>query len=260
MSAPHETLRVTTADNVPIGYRVAGLATRVTAALLDLLIAGLVIAVAEVLIFAIVTGIQVPVDQGATVLSLGVILMIGVGFLVLIAYFTIVLAVTGGRGPGKSALGLRVIRADGSAPRFSDCLLRSLALVPDLLGPGPVLMFLHPTGRRLGDLLAGTVVVLERTPVTLLAAAMPSPVYVRNPEPGPAVDGLDHLGDREFEAVRTFLSRPGLLPEQRARLAGLLAAKLLDRMALDPGAPERRWPPELLLERIYLQLAPVRER
>ena len=33
-------------------------------------------------------------------------------------------------------------------------------------------------------------------------------------------------------------------------------ARLLDRMELPPGAPERMWPPELFLERLFLQLAP----
>jgi hypothetical protein len=117
-------------------------------------------------------------------------------------------------------------------------------------------MFFHPQSRRLGDLVAGTVVVRERTPVTLLTATMPAPVYLRTHDPGPGIDGLTHLGEHELSAVRTFLSRPGLAPNQRADLAGRLALRLLERMELPPGAPERMWPPELFLERLFLQLAP----
>jgi hypothetical protein len=51
-----------------------------------------------------------------------------------------------------------------------------------------------------------------------------------------------------------FLSRPGLSPKLRADLAGDIAKRLFDRLGLPPGAPERLWPPELFIERIYLQL------
>jgi hypothetical protein len=34
-----------------------------------------------------------------------------------------------------------------------------------------------------------------------------------------------------------------------------MARKLHDRLGLAPAAPERSWPPELFLERLYLQLA-----
>jgi hypothetical protein len=34
-----------------------------------------------------------------------------------------------------------------------------------------------------------------------------------------------------------------------------MSAKLYDRMGLPPGAPERMWPPELFIERLYLQLS-----
>jgi len=165
--------------------------------------------------------------------------------------------VSAGRTPGKTVMGLRVIRADGGTASLGEYFLRSAALIVDaLLGVGPVLMFFHPQSRRLGDLLAGTVVVRERTPVTLQAATVPSPVYLRSIDPGPAIDGLSHLGEHELEGVRTFLSRTGLRPDMRTDLAGRLAARLFDRMELPAGAPERMWPPELFLERLYLQLVP----
>src|SRR5207237_293888 len=64
------------------------------------------------------------------------------------------------------------------------------------------------------------------------------------------------LGNAEWGALRTFLSRPGMAPDQRARLAAVIAERLCERLGLAPGAPERQWPPELLLERLYLQLLP----
>ncbi|MEO8897665.1 MAG: hypothetical protein ABI352_00420, partial [Candidatus Dormibacter sp.] len=86
------------------------------------------------------------------------------------------------------------------------------------------------------------------------AVVAPPPVMVRTPDAGPPIDGVDRLGDRELAAIRTFLSRPGLAPPLRARLAGDMSNRLLDRMQVPVNAPERQWAAELFLERLYLQL------
>jgi uncharacterized RDD family membrane protein YckC len=258
VSSGYDTQRVTTADNVGISFRVAGLATRIGAALLDGLILACLLFVVTVLIVAIAdaAGGSGTGTSALETLSLATYLLGASWVLISILYFAVSEAVSAGRTPGKAALGLRVIAVDGGTASLGAYVLRSAALIVDLLAVGPILMFFHPQSRRLGDLLAGTVVVRERTPVTLLAATAPAPVYLRSGDPGPAIDGLAHLGEHELAAVRTFLSRPGLPPDQRAALAARLTQRLLDRMELPPGAPERLWPPELFLERLYLQLVP----
>ena len=258
MSIGYDTQRVTTADNVGISFRVAGLATRISAALIDAVILACILVVTTVLILAVADAAAGSSGSGSLmVFSLASYLLAAAWLLIAVLYFTVAQAVSSGRTPGKAAMGLRVIRVDGATASLGEYLLRSIALVVDVaVGVGPVLMFFHPQSRRLGDLLAGTVVVRERTPVTLQAVTAPAPVYLRSLDPGPAIDGLSHLGEHELAAVRTFLSRPGLRPDQRTDLAGRLTGPLLDRMQLPPSAPERMWPPELLLERLYVQLAP----
>jgi hypothetical protein len=115
-------------------------------------------------------------------------------------------------------------------------------------------MFFQPQCRRLGDLGAGTIVVRDRAMVTLAAAVAPPAIILRTPDAGPTIDGLDRIGTFERDALRVFLSRPGLNPKLRADLAGDISKRLLDRLGLPPGAPERLWPPELFIERVYLQL------
>lgn len=65
----------------------------------------------------------------------------------------------GGRSPGKWFTGIAAVRADDpvAAPSLVACLLRNLTLV--LLPVEAVLVFTDPYCRRLGDRLAGTVVV-----------------------------------------------------------------------------------------------------
>jgi uncharacterized RDD family membrane protein YckC len=258
VSTGYDTQRVTTADNVGISFRVAGLATRLTAALLDGIVLGCLLLIVTVLVIAIAAAATGNSSEANTlvVFSLASYLLVAAWVIIAILYFTVSEAVSGGKTLGKSAMGLRVIRVDGGTASLGEYFLRSAVYIVDLIGVGPILMFFHPQSRRLGDLVAGTVVVRERTPVTLQAATALAPVYVRSYDPGPAIDGLEKLGEHELTAVRTFLSRPFLRPDQRAELAGRLTSRLLDRMELPPGAPERMWPPELLMERLYLQLAP----
>jgi uncharacterized RDD family membrane protein YckC len=261
MTATFDTQRVTTADNVGIGYRVAGLATRTTAAAVDLLIVAILLILGLLLVSAIATAVAGAAADPLQSFGLATLLLVALEFFLFVGYFTIAEAVTGGRTPGKSALGIRVIRVEGGTPTLGDCFLRNLAYLADVgLGVGPLLMFFHPQGRRLGDLLAGTIVVRDRIALTLAAATAVPPVFLRSPDPGLEINGLGRLGEREFAALRTFLSRPGLLPEQRARIASELAAKLQARMGLSPTAPERTWPAELFVERLYLQLASRRSR
>jgi hypothetical protein len=67
---------------------------------------------------------------------------------------------SGGLTPGKRIVGLRVIMRDGTRIRPSAALLRNLIRVADqFAGIGFVSMLIVPGFRRLGDLVAGTLVV-----------------------------------------------------------------------------------------------------
>ena len=240
-----------TADNVPLGYATAGLGSRMVAQLIDN-------AIAVALVFAVVLAVlaagSFASPQGAE-WSVGA--AAGAAFLVYFGYFLVAETVTGGRTFGKSAMGLRVVRLDGSAPDFAAFLVRNLVRIIDVgvFYAGLLVMFFHPLSRRLGDLAAGTVVIRERQNISLAAVAAPLPLILRTPDAGPPIDGIERLGAHEQNALRVFLSRQGLAPQLRAHLAGQMAAKLYERLELPWGAPERMWAPEMFLERLYLQLA-----
>ena len=67
-----------------------------------------------------------------------------------------------GRSPGKQAMGLRVARLDGTSPDSRAHTVRWLLLGVDLLGVGLLTAAVRRDGRRLGDLVAGTLVVRRR--------------------------------------------------------------------------------------------------
>jgi uncharacterized RDD family membrane protein YckC len=244
-----DVLSVSTSDNVGIGYDIAGLGSRFIAQLLDSLIVGVIVFVVALGVLGAIS----PSDAQNTLLA--TLAVGGITLFVYVGYFTVCEVATGGRTPGKSAGQLRVLDISGAAPTAGQLLLRNLARIVDVVaGVGVVVMFWNHHSRRIGDLLAGTVVVRVRPVASYAAVVAPPPVMLRTPDAGPIIDGLERLGDRELTAIRTFLTRPGLEPPLRARLALDMTGRLLDRMQLPLSAPERQWPPELLLERLYLQL------
>jgi uncharacterized RDD family membrane protein YckC len=238
-----DTLEVRTAENVELGWDIAGIGSRLLAFLVDMLLVGLI----DVCVLLLVSALLASSDG----VGAGLLLTF-LGFVVFVGYFVVSETASGGRTPGKRALGLRVIRTDGGAAGFGEALVRGLVRVVDLL-VGIIPMFASSNARRFGDFAAGTVVVRERRDRAV--PAPPPQMVLRTPDGGPAIDNAGALGGRELAALRAFLSRPGLTPAQRHRLAATLAERLYDRLSLPPTAPERSWPPELFIERLYLQLA-----
>jgi uncharacterized RDD family membrane protein YckC len=242
-------LRVSTSDNVGIGYDVAGLGSRMIAQILDTLIVAVVLLAVSV---GLIGSLGAGNPQDAT---LGILAVAGIDLFVYVGYFTVCEMVSGGRTPGKAAGHLQVLDISGAAATPGQLFIRNVArLVDVLLCVGVVVMFCSRHARRVGDFLAGTVVVRVRPTAAFTAVVVAPPAMLRTPDAGPVMDGVDRLGDHELAAIRTFLSRPGLAPPLRARLAGDMTSRLLDRMQVPAGAPERQWPPELFLERLYLQL------
>ena len=88
-------------------------------------------------------------------------------FLVDWAYFAGTEIAMHGRTPGKKAVGLRVVTRGGGSASTGQLLTRNLVRVVDLI-VGIPLMAIDPLSRRLGDRLAGTIVIHDR-----VAAAEP---------------------------------------------------------------------------------------
>src|SRR5205809_1028494 len=93
--------------------------------------------------------------------------LIIVVFLIINGYFAIFEWLWSGQTPGKRWLKLRVIREDGRPISFFEAMIRNLIRVIDFMVPpfysvGLVSVFSTARDQRVGDLVAGTVVVRER--------------------------------------------------------------------------------------------------
>lgn len=150
---------VETPECVLMTYRVAGPASRVGAYLLDTAVrVGILIAV------AMIVSCSGVIAQGV---SMGVFLVSW--FVVEWFYFAISEAVFNGRTIGKRVMGIRTIEQYGYPLSWWSALVRNFLRTADCLmfyGIGFVSMLMTSRFQRLGDLVAGTVVVHEH-PVRL---------------------------------------------------------------------------------------------
>jgi uncharacterized RDD family membrane protein YckC len=155
------------------------------------------------------------------------------GFAVLLGYPVLMEAFWGGRTLGKAMMKLRVVRADGAPIGLIQATARGALGLVDVwftLGfVGLVGMLVSKRSQRLGDLVAGTL-VLRRSRSSVRAVL---PVHFAIP---PGCEELVRLMDvgamtpADYELVRSFLIRwHEFKPAQRPAVAAAVAAPLWQR-------------------------------
>jgi uncharacterized RDD family membrane protein YckC len=208
----------------------AGVGSRVLAATIDVLAQSVGLVLLALLDAAIAGGADVAAFQALLIFEV---------VLVLAGYPIVYEWLSRGRTLGKMAMGLRVVRDDGGPIGFRHALVRGLAGFvlekPGLLFPlttiaGVVIMSSSAREKRMGDMLAGTVVLNERAAPQNLA---PIPPWVP-PALQPWALSLDlhRLDDGLALSARQFVSRAhemtwaaqqALGEELRARLLAVIA-------------------------------------
>ncbi len=227
------TADVETPERVRFRYRLAGAGPRAFAWAIDFAIRAAVFAVLVMVIamFATLPGLD------------GIGMGLGLLILFLLEWFYGVFFETllAGRTPGKLVLSLRVVRVDGSPGRFPDFLLRNLLrgvdFLPALFGVGLVAMLLDDRLRRIGDMVAGTVVVCEERSAVLAGVDIQPPV---SEEERRELPGRVDLDRDELAVIEEFLRRRRKLSDERAEeLAWLLGPSLSERTGVQADTWER---------------------
>jgi uncharacterized RDD family membrane protein YckC len=233
---------VVTPEAVPLELETANIGSRCLAVMIDWMIQGATL-------FALIVGLTALI--GATNAHVGVgiaaALFFLLTFIVLWGYPTVMETLWRGRTLGKAALGLRVITLEGAPVHFRHAAIRAtLGLVDFILtsGAGAVIsVLLTPRSQRLGDLVAGTVVLRERT-----GLRAPVAVEFRVPQ---GLEAYAHTLDvarltaDDYRAARTFLLRAAsLAPTVRYDLALRIAEAVAGRVQ---PAPPTGVPPEAFL-------------
>lgn len=210
----------------------AGLASRVLAAFVDVLA-----------VWAVFTAVSTAGGQALAVFGednpVVVVFVVLSTFALLVVWPVAWETVTKGRSPGKLALGLRVMTVEGAPIRFRHALIRGLVGLLELTATlGTVALLSAVASRRfqrLGDHLAGTIVVRDRH-----ARTTATPVRFQ-PDPAWALWSaqLDasRLSSEDYRLVRSYLLRARqLAPEQHARLGVRVLDRVSERLGLPPGS------------------------
>lgn len=228
-SAPIDTTaEIETPEHVCFHVPIAGPTARFAAWLIDSFIRAAIL-----FVFAVTASIGgLAIGDAVSGLSAGLILV--VVFILEWGYYTFWEVTWNGATPGKRALDLRVVSVHGHPLRVSDSLLRNIARAADWLPWGYAIgllsMAIDGKFRRLGDLLAGTMVVVEekRTAVSTLRI-----------DPPPTAKELANLPQRlplsgdELDALEHFLRRKDMIGHAREdELASMVAPVFARRLGV----------------------------
>ncbi len=210
MSEPTRRLRVTTPEGVEFSFRIASPVLRLGALLIDW---SIIMAT-----WSVIAGILTPLGFLSTDLARAVMI---VAFFVLSRGYDVVME-WGWRGQsiGKRVMKLRVVDARGLRLTFAQCVLRNLLRFIDCLpfayAVGGIAALVNARGQRLGDLVAGTLVVHEPT----------------EPAPDDAVlAGLRYNSLREQAALVARLRREVAPAEARAAWQALARREQIEPAA-----------------------------
>lgn len=223
-----------TGEAVVLQLRLARPATRALALAVDLLVQG---ALLLILTVPIVSALPELSESMATVLPLAVLVIVFVG------YSTTVETLTRGLSLGKYIVGLRVVRDDGGPVRFRQAFVRALAgaSIDFVLTVGVVaftVSMLSERGKRVGDLLAGTMVIRERAPRHSAATPEMPPQLAA----WAATLELGQLPDQLALAARSYLGRYyELQPDARTALGAQLATNIARYVSPPPPADTPAW-------------------
>lgn len=222
---------IETPEHVRFRYRLAGPSQRAAAWLVDLFIRGLILLALGLAFSALdVFGDASP---GTGLMLIGL-------FLIEWGYFVAYEMLTGGRSIGKRWLDLRVVKEDGRPLGFGDSLLRNLLRAADFLPMGYAVGLLVAGSdkrfRRLGDLVAKTMVICDAhshtlTPLELSPPAQASELRALPLRPPVSAD--------ERMAIEALLRRKHLSLDRAMELAEILAPELARRMHVRYADPLR---------------------
>lgn len=239
--------RLVSGEAVELELRYAQLASRCIALLIDVLLQFLMLAVLLGVLFA-----ADPALDDAMYAALTIVIIV----VVMIGYPVTLETLTRGRTVGKFVMGLRVTRDDGGPIRFRHALIRGLTgffvdfWVLGLLGTVAVVVSLiSKDSKRVGDFLAGTVVIRERLPI---GGNRPVEAGLQRAAWTSSLD-VSGLSPELLVAVRQYLTRypafsaaaqedigRSLAGEVSARVGGTRPRELSDAQYLDHILAEYR--------------------
>ena len=224
-----QTVDIETPELVTFSYTVAGVGSRVAAALLDYLLC-LLLFIGVLVGLAYLGAGRVVARSGTSSDAWAIAIVVLGQFFILWGYYVLWEGLADGQTLGKRLMRLRVVSDGGYSVSFAGSAIRNLVRILDMqpvftYGIGIASIVATKQGKRLGDLAAGTLVVREQLVHTRVQPA-PQPDVESEP---PVVKTVPaRLTDDEFAVLERFMDRRSTLdPARRVELA----SRLVDRFA-----------------------------
>ncbi len=237
-----------TPENIEVGYDLAGLGSRFAAWVLDQMLVTFIVLVLFIAI--LIAGLisesilddlvgqdpAVGADTPAYVIGIFYLLYsIGSFF-----YFGLFELFNRGQTIGKKKLGIRVVQVDGFNLRATSILLRSVFRVVDQLPPLWIVPFVTKRQSRMGDMVAGTVVVSDRPNEmsNVRRSALEHPISENTFRFGSAISKLT---EADVDVIERFIDRmPSMSGEQKQSLMKSLVTPLAERFGMPVPEHESR--------------------
>jgi uncharacterized RDD family membrane protein YckC len=237
-------LIIETPEQTLLEFPLAGIGSRFVALALDTILQGATIFVLALVFVAAAAGNPLLSRSGSQWLIAGVLILF---FLVNFGYFAFFETIWNGQTPGKRYARLRVMRDNGHPIGVYEALVRNLIRLidelPGIYAVGIVSVLFSRQNKRLGDHVAGTVVVHER----LLEGMKP----VRQAPGQPAPFDVTRISPEEVQLLETFFFRRDNLDTV---LRQHMASEIAERIGEKLGVPRhKRLDAEAFLEAIAEQ-------
>ena len=233
-------LTIETPEQTVLEFPLAGIGSRSLALAIDSALQGGAIVV--VALFAFLLSLAGFLPEGGRQWTYALLIL--AGFLLEFGYYAFFEAIWNGQTPGKRWTHLRVLKDSGRPISAQDAILRNLLRIvdslPTLYAIGIVTSLISKQNKRLGDYLAGTVVVHEKP--------MPSAQLTWETSSTSLIAGAPPrtLTAAELQLVEAFLERRSTISDDvRRSMAHQIVAKVNNGNA---ASPESLQDPEKYLE------------
>lgn len=236
----HNKLIVETPENIFLEFELAGLGSRFLAYLIDTIIQVLILLgvfYVGTVLFGTIGLLAGSPNMSGTLMSVLSVLAL---FVVYEGYFIFFETRWQGQSVGKKILHLRVVKDEGYPVSFWDSVLRNLLRVVDAMPPlsffpsyglGSAVLLSNRQAKRVGDFVAGTLVIKERPyhGFEHLSSIQTNPAYVQNIH----ITNLNRLTDLDVYLLREFFFRKNTWPpDVRQELANKLSDRLRTKLVV----------------------------
>ncbi|HEY9902216.1 MAG TPA: RDD family protein [Candidatus Sericytochromatia bacterium] len=243
-----------TPESVELEFTLAGIGNRAYALLIDYIVLGLILI--GFLVFGSIfsfelSGVIEDLLGNNNQLELWLIaISILISFFIYVGYFVFFEVLWQGQTPGKRYVKIRVIRDDGRPIGLQQSTLRALLRpVDDFFFLGVFLIVLSRQEKRLGDLVAGTVVIQEEQPIASATFPVSEQAQSLANQLQTEAD-ISRLLPEDFAVIREYLQRSGAMTSQaKAELSRQLAHQVKEVIALEKAPKVTA---HLFLEAVYL--------